>query len=182
MRAAREDVLALNLGDPAAHGLPPAREAVQTVRDQLDDSCGYSAAGPPDARDAVAGSGKRLDTVRSCDIYLGNGFSELAPLAPHALLDPHHQVVIPAPDYPMYRLRRRGGSSARRRVNDRRVVRHRAGASSAGRPLHRGGAPGPAAAWCSSSSRARSRAWPNGSWKTPSPCATTAPSCRSISP
>lgn len=91
MRAAGEDVLTLSLGDPATHGLPPAREVVQAVRDRLDDSCGYSgAAGLPEARDAVAQHyrGKGLDTVRSCDVYLGNGVSELAPLSLHALLDP----------------------------------------------------------------------------------------------
>ncbi|BBC91344.1 aminotransferase [Streptomyces rochei] len=105
MRAAGEDVLTLSLGDPATHGLPPAREVVQAVRDRLDDSCGYSgAAGLPEARDAVAQHyrGKGLDTVRSCDVYLGNGVSELAPLSLHALLDPHDQVLIPAPDYPMW--------------------------------------------------------------------------------
>ncbi|MYW18920.1 aminotransferase class I/II-fold pyridoxal phosphate-dependent enzyme [Streptomyces sp. SID2955] len=105
MRAAGEDVLALNLGDPAAYGLPPAREVVKAVREHLDHSCGYSAAaGLPEARDAVARHyrDKGLDTVRSCDVYLGNGVSELAPLSLHALLDPLDQVLIPAPDYPMW--------------------------------------------------------------------------------
>nr|WP_258045141.1 aminotransferase class I/II-fold pyridoxal phosphate-dependent enzyme [Streptomyces sp. SM11] len=85
--------------------MSPAPEVVQAVRDQLDHSCGYSGAtGLRDARDAVARHyrSKGLDTVRSCDIYLGNGVSELAPLSLHALLDPHDQVLIPAPDYPMW--------------------------------------------------------------------------------
>ncbi|WP_232627034.1 aminotransferase class I/II-fold pyridoxal phosphate-dependent enzyme [Streptomyces alfalfae] len=105
MRAAGEDVLALNLGDPAAFGLPPAPEVVEVVRDHLGRSCGYSsAAGLPEARDAVARHyrDKGLDTVRSCDVYLGNGVSELAPLSLHALLNPRDQVLIPAPDYPMW--------------------------------------------------------------------------------
>ncbi|MGW5603788.1 aminotransferase class I/II-fold pyridoxal phosphate-dependent enzyme [Streptomyces rochei] len=104
-RAAGQDVLALNLGDPAAHGLPPAREVVRAVRDHLDESCGYSsAAGLPEARDAVAQHyrGKGLHTVRPCDVYLGNGVSELAPLSLHALLDSRDEVLIPAPDYPMW--------------------------------------------------------------------------------
>ncbi|MFJ9655755.1 aminotransferase class I/II-fold pyridoxal phosphate-dependent enzyme [Streptomyces microflavus] len=104
-RAAGEDVLALNLGDPAAYGLPPAPEVVQAVRDNLDDSCGYSgAAGLLEARDAVARHyrAKGLHTVQPCDVYLGNGVSELAPLSLHALLDPQDQVLIPAPDYPMW--------------------------------------------------------------------------------
>ncbi|QNT91975.1 pyridoxal phosphate-dependent aminotransferase [Streptomyces griseofuscus] len=104
-RAAGQDVLALNLGDPAAYGLPPAREVVRAVRDHLDDSCGYSgAAGLPEARDAVARHyrGKGLHTVRQCDVYLGNGVSELAPLSLHALLNPRDEVLVPAPDYPMW--------------------------------------------------------------------------------
>ncbi|MYR55800.1 aminotransferase, partial [Streptomyces sp. SID625] len=42
MRAAGEDVLALNLGDPAAYGLAPAPEVVRAVRDNLERACGYS--------------------------------------------------------------------------------------------------------------------------------------------
>ncbi|MFJ8098627.1 aminotransferase class I/II-fold pyridoxal phosphate-dependent enzyme [Streptomyces griseofuscus] len=105
MRAAGKDVIALNLGDPAVYGLPPARKVVQAVRDHLDHSCGYSsAAGLPDARDAVARHyrSKGLDSVQSGDVYLGNGVSELAPLCLHALLNPRDQVLIPAPDYPMW--------------------------------------------------------------------------------
>ncbi|MGW1606697.1 aminotransferase class I/II-fold pyridoxal phosphate-dependent enzyme [Streptomyces eurythermus] len=105
MRASGERVLALNLGDPAAHGLAPAPEVVRAVGEQLDRSCGYSTAqGLPVAREAVARHyrAKGLTTVRPCDVYLGNGVSELAALTLHALLDPRDQVLVPAPDYPMW--------------------------------------------------------------------------------
>ncbi|MFB7597036.1 aminotransferase class I/II-fold pyridoxal phosphate-dependent enzyme [Streptomyces sp. NPDC056160] len=105
MRAAGDDVLALNLGDPAAYGLAPSPEVVHAVRDNLGRSCGYSPAqGLPAAREAVARHyrAKGLDTVGSRDVYLGNGVSELAALALHALLGPRDQVLVPAPDYPMW--------------------------------------------------------------------------------
>nr|BFD82069.1 pyridoxal phosphate-dependent aminotransferase [Streptomyces sp. Xyl84] len=105
MRAAGDDVLALNLGDPAAYGLAPSREVVDAVRDTLDLSCGYSAAqGLPAAREAVARHyrARGLTTVRSCDVHLGNGVSELAALSLHALLDPRDEVLVPAPDYPLW--------------------------------------------------------------------------------
>lgn len=105
MRAAGEDVLALNLGDPAAYGLAPVPEVVRAVRDNLDRACGYSAAqGLPAAREAVARHyrAKALDTVRPRDVYLGNGVWELAALSLHALLAPGDEILVPAPDYPMW--------------------------------------------------------------------------------
>ena len=105
MRSRGEHVLALNLGDPAAYGLTPAPDVVRAVREQLDHSCGYSAPkGLPTARRAVAAHyrAKGLPGVRPRDVYLGNGVSELAPMCLNALLDPHDEVLIPAPDYPMW--------------------------------------------------------------------------------
>ncbi|MYW06660.1 aminotransferase class I/II-fold pyridoxal phosphate-dependent enzyme [Streptomyces sp. SID3343] len=105
MRSRGEHVLALNLGDPAAYGLTPAPEVVRAVREQLDHSCGYSTAkGLPSARRAVAEHyrAKGLADVRPRDVYLGNGVSELAPMSLNALLDPRDEVLIPAPDYPMW--------------------------------------------------------------------------------
>ncbi|GAA4670437.1 pyridoxal phosphate-dependent aminotransferase [Streptomyces chumphonensis] len=105
MRAEGRSVVSMNVGDPVAHGLPPRPEVVRAMRDGIDRSAAYGPArGLPDAREAVAGHyrGKGFDTVEAEDVYLGNGVSELAASTLHALLEPQDEVLIPAPDYPMW--------------------------------------------------------------------------------
>ncbi|WP_285568411.1 pyridoxal phosphate-dependent aminotransferase [Actinoallomurus iriomotensis] len=100
-----EDVIKLNIGDPAAFGVTAPEEVLAAARDAVGDAAAYSEAqGLPAAREAVVRDYERkgLRTLTPDDVYLGNGVSELTSMALQALLDPGDEVLIPAPDYPLW--------------------------------------------------------------------------------
>jgi alanine-synthesizing transaminase len=100
-----EEVIKLNIGDPAAFGVTAPDEVVAAARDAAGDSTAYSEAqGLLAARETVVQDYERkgLHTLTPDDIYLGNGVSELTTMALQALLDPGDEVLIPAPDYPLW--------------------------------------------------------------------------------
>ena len=45
---------------------------------------------------------KGIDNVEIDDIYIGNGVSELIMIAMQGLLDNGDEILIPAPDYPLW--------------------------------------------------------------------------------
>ena len=57
---------------------------------------------PPGARSCSTTSSSGVDGVDVDDVYLGNGVSELISMALQALLDDGDEVLIPAPDYPLW--------------------------------------------------------------------------------
>ncbi|WP_285911811.1 pyridoxal phosphate-dependent aminotransferase [Actinomadura opuntiae] len=100
-----EKVVKLNIGDPAAFGVPVPPEVVDAARAGVADSTGYGdAQGLLPAREAIAAdyARKGLSGVTPADVFLGNGVSELVSMALQALLDPGDQVLVPAPDYPLW--------------------------------------------------------------------------------
>lgn len=98
-------ILKLNIGNPAPFGLEAPEEIVQDVMRNLHNAQGYSdSKGVYSARKAVMQDcqKKGIANVEIDDIYLGNGVSELIVMALQALLNDSEEVLIPAPDYPLW--------------------------------------------------------------------------------
>ncbi len=98
-------VLKLNIGNPAPFGFRTPDEVVQDMAHQLTECEGYSdTRGLFSARKAIMQYAqiKGLPNVGMEDIYTGNGVSELINLTMTALLDPGDEILIPAPDYPLW--------------------------------------------------------------------------------
>jgi alanine-synthesizing transaminase len=98
-------ILKLNIGNPAAFGFNAPDEILYDVIHNLANAQGYSdSKGLYSARKAVMQECQRLKIsgVDVDDIYLGNGVSELITMAMQALLNNGDEVLIPAPDYPLW--------------------------------------------------------------------------------
>ena len=95
----------LNIGNPASFGLLAPDEIIQDVIHNLDNCQGYSdSKGVYSARKAVMQycQKKGIKDVDIEDVYLGNGVSELIVMTMQALLDNGDEMLIPAPDYPLW--------------------------------------------------------------------------------
>ncbi|MEI2731086.1 MAG: pyridoxal phosphate-dependent aminotransferase [Dermatophilaceae bacterium] len=98
-------IIKLNIGNPAPFGFEAPDEILVDMIAQLPQAQGYSdSKGIVSARRAVAQyyQLKHVEGVGIEDIYLGNGASELIVMAMQALLDNGDEVLIPAPDYPLW--------------------------------------------------------------------------------
>jgi len=98
-------ILRLNIGNPAVFGLNAPDEIIQDVIRNLPTAEGYcDSKGLFSARKAIMQECQRLGVmdVEIDDIYLGNGVSELITLSMQALLNNGDEVLIPAPDYPLW--------------------------------------------------------------------------------
>src|SRR4029453_17847366 len=105
MEAEGHRVLKLNIGNPAPFGFEAPEEILQDVILNLHAAHGYGdSKGLLSARRAVVQyyQQKDLPGVDIEDVYLGNGVSELIVMALQALLDNGDEVLIPAPDYPLW--------------------------------------------------------------------------------
>lgn len=98
-------ILKLNIGNPAAFGFEAPEEIIQDVIRNLTNAQGYSdSKGLFSARKAIMQECQQIgiDGVDIDDIYLGNGVSELIVMAMQALLNNGDEVLVPAPDYPLW--------------------------------------------------------------------------------
>ena len=98
-------VLKLNIGNPAPFGFRTPDEVVHDMQSQLTECEGYSdSKGLFSARKAIMQYAqlKNIPNVSIDDIYTGNGVSELINLSMSALLDNSDEVLVPAPDYPLW--------------------------------------------------------------------------------
>lgn len=98
-------VVKLNIGNLAPFGFEAPEEIVVDVIHNLRDASGYSdSKGLFAARKAVMHytQQKNIAGVGIEDIYLGNGASELIVMAMQALLNNGDEVLVPAPDYPLW--------------------------------------------------------------------------------
>ncbi|MDT5036593.1 MAG: alanine-synthesizing transaminase, partial [Micromonosporaceae bacterium] len=105
MEAEGHHILKLNIGNPAPFGFEAPEEILQDVILNLHAAHGYGdSKGLLSARRAVVQyyQQKGLAGVDIEDVYLGNGVSELIVMAMQALLDDGDEVLIPAPDYPLW--------------------------------------------------------------------------------
>lgn len=98
-------ILKLNIGNPAPFGFEAPEEILQDVIRNLSTAQGYSdSKGLFSARKAIMQYYQKMhvEGVGIEDIYLGNGVSELIVIALQALLNNNDEVLIPAPDYPLW--------------------------------------------------------------------------------
>jgi len=98
-------VLKLNIGNPAPFGFAAPDEIIQDVIRNLANAEGYSESkGLFSARKAIMQNCQLIGipNVDIGDIYLGNGVSELIVMATQALLNDGDEVLVPAPDYPLW--------------------------------------------------------------------------------
>lgn len=99
------EVLRLNIGNPATFGFSAPEEVILDMMSSIRDSQGYSdSKGVFSARKAIMQycQLKEIPNVGINDIYTGNGVSELINLCMSALLDDGDEILIPAPDYPLW--------------------------------------------------------------------------------
>lgn len=99
------DVVKLNIGDPAAFGLTAPDDVLRTVEENVRTAQPYTdARGLPRARVAIAEEyrARGVTGLDPDDVFLGNGVSELVAMSLQALLDPGDEVLLPAPDYPLW--------------------------------------------------------------------------------
>jgi len=105
LERAGHEILKLNIGNPAPFGFEAPPELVDALRESLSIAQGYSdSRGVLHAREAVAQYYTQLGLtgVTPDDILLGNGVSELISLVLQALLSPGDEILVPAPDYPLW--------------------------------------------------------------------------------
>ncbi|GAA1165166.1 pyridoxal phosphate-dependent aminotransferase [Streptomyces hebeiensis] len=105
LEEAGHSVLRLNTGNPALFGFEAPEEIVQDMIRMLPRAHGYSdSRGILSARRAVAQRYQTLGLpdVTVDDVFLGNGVSELVSMAVQALLEDGDEVLIPAPDFPLW--------------------------------------------------------------------------------
>lgn len=98
-------ILKLNIGNPAPWGFNAPEEIVQDVIYNLPSAQGYcDSKGLFSARKAVMQEcqRKRIQNVSIEDIYIGNGVSELIVMSMQGLLNDNDEILIPAPDYPLW--------------------------------------------------------------------------------
>lgn len=98
-------IIKLNIGNPASFGFFAPDELIEDVIANLPQASGYSdSKGLFSARKAVMhyAQEKQIPNVGMEDIIIGNGVSELIMLSMQALLNSGDQVLVPAPDYPLW--------------------------------------------------------------------------------
>lgn len=97
-------ILKLNIGNPAPFGFEAPDEIVRDVIHNLPHAQGYcESKGLFSARKAVFHHYQQIiNGIDVEDVYIGNGVSELIQIATMALLDNGDEVLIPAPDYPLW--------------------------------------------------------------------------------
>ncbi len=99
------DVLKLNIGNPGEFGL----RTPETMRRAVVRNLQYSEAYGPQtgifpAREAIAMQyqARGMTDTRFDQVFIGNGVSELVDLVLRSLLEPDDEVLVPAPDYPLW--------------------------------------------------------------------------------
>ena len=104
LEAAGRSILRLNIGNPGLFGFRVPQHLRDAISARLPHSEAYChQQGLVEAREAVAALHRRNRADASADrVFIGNGVSELIDLSLRALLDAGDEVLIPAPDYPLW--------------------------------------------------------------------------------
>ena len=100
-----QKIIKLNIGNLAVFGFDSPEEIQQDMIRNLPNSAGYSdSKGIFGARKAVMHYTQQqgVKAVTLDDVYLGNGASELIVMATNALLNDGDELLLPAPDYPLW--------------------------------------------------------------------------------
>ncbi len=99
------DIVKLNIGNPAPFGFHAPEAVTRAIAENLTKTEGYSdSKGILAAREAILEycEEKNMPNVSMDDIYTGNGVSELITMSMQGLLDPGDEILVPAPDYPLW--------------------------------------------------------------------------------
>jgi alanine-synthesizing transaminase len=106
LEAEGHTILKLNTGNPAVFGFEAPYQIVRDMIEAVPNAHGYSdSKGIMSARRAVVYRYEQVPGFPAFtpdDVYLGNGVSELITMTMQALLDEGDEVLIPAPDYPLW--------------------------------------------------------------------------------
>jgi alanine-synthesizing transaminase len=99
------DIIKINIGNPAAFGFrtpPSMRRALLENLAEAEAYCHQKGIFP--AREAVVTDTQTagIAGVTVDDVFMGNGVSELILMTMEALLSPGDEVLLPAPDYPLW--------------------------------------------------------------------------------
>jgi alanine-synthesizing transaminase len=100
-----QQLIKLNIGNLAVFGFNAPEEVQQDMIRNLPNSAGYSdSKGIFAARKAVMHytQTQGIQGVTLEDVYLGNGASDLIAMAVNALLNDGDELLVPAPDYPLW--------------------------------------------------------------------------------
>lgn len=100
-----QTILKLNIGNPAPFGLNAPRVILDKMMENLESAEGYcDSKGLLSARAAISQycRQKGIKGVDVEDIYIGNGVSELIVQSMQGLLNNGDEILIPAPDYPLW--------------------------------------------------------------------------------
>ncbi len=100
-----QKIIKLNIGNLAVFGLEPPDEIVQDMIRNLPQAAGYTdSKGLFAPRKSVMhyAQEKNISSVTVDDVYLGNGASELITMSMNALLNAGDEILVPAPDYPLW--------------------------------------------------------------------------------
>ncbi|MDR0577387.1 MAG: pyridoxal phosphate-dependent aminotransferase [Candidatus Accumulibacter sp.] len=100
-----QKIIKLNIGNLAPFGFDAPEEIQLDMIRNLPNAAGYSdSKGIFAARKAIMHYTqlKKIKGVTLEDIYIGNGVSELIAISMNALLDNGDEVLVPAPDYPLW--------------------------------------------------------------------------------
>lgn len=105
LEAEGHKILKLNIGNPAPFGFEAPQSIIADMMHHMPKAQGYSdSKGIYSARTAVAqfyqSRGLRDTTVE--DIFIGNGVSELITMVLQAFVDEPNEILVPAPDYPLW--------------------------------------------------------------------------------
>ncbi len=105
LEAEGHKVLKLNIGNTAPFGFEAPESMVASMVAHLKDSQGYSdSKGIYPARTAVAQfyQSRGLKDTTVDDVFIGNGVSELITMTLQAFVDDGNEILVPAPDYPLW--------------------------------------------------------------------------------
>jgi alanine-synthesizing transaminase len=105
LEAEGHKILKLNIGNTAPFGFEAPEAIVADISHHLPHSQGYSdSRGIYSARTAVAQyyQAKGLTHTGVDDVFIGNGVSELIMLVLQTFLDEGNEILVPAPDYPLW--------------------------------------------------------------------------------
>ena len=105
LEAAGHDVLKLNIGNPGRFGFRAPAHLTAAITAHLADSDAYGhEQGLESARAAILAQqhARGVDAEGIERVFIGNGVSELIDLALRAVLNPGDEVLLPAPDYPLW--------------------------------------------------------------------------------
>jgi alanine-synthesizing transaminase len=105
LEAEGHQILKLNIGNTAPFGFRAPEAILADVTHHLADSQGYSdSRGIWSARTAVAQfyQQRGLRDTNVDDVFIGNGVSELIGMVLQTFLDDGNEILVPAPDYPLW--------------------------------------------------------------------------------